>query len=70
VRHRWRTDIGLALQPSGLIASDGFATVCVAIAHASGVDEWQRRFDMRSDDVWDFAGTMALDALRQHLVSA
>jgi hypothetical protein len=53
-----------------LIASDGFATVCVAIAHASGVDEWQRRFDMRSDDVWDFAGTMALDALRQHLASA
>lgn len=67
VRHRWRTDIGLALQPSGLIASDGFATVCLAIAHAGGVDEWQRRFDMRSDDVWDFAGTMALDALRQYL---
>ncbi len=67
VRYRWRTDIGLALQPSGSIASDGFATVCVAIAHAGGVDEWRRRFDMRSDDVWDFAGTVALDALRQHL---
>jgi competence/damage-inducible protein CinA-like protein len=69
VRHQWRADIGLALQPSSVIASDGFATVCVAIAHDGGVDEWRRRFDMRSEDVWDFAGTMALDALRQHLVA-
>lgn len=69
VRHQWRADIGLALQPSSIIAPDGFATVCVAIAHDGGVDEWRRRFDMRSEDVWDFAGTMALDALRQHLAA-
>ncbi|MDW8212787.1 MAG: CinA family nicotinamide mononucleotide deamidase-related protein [Roseiflexaceae bacterium] len=70
VRHQWRADIGLALQPSSVIASDGFATICVAIAHNGGVDEWRRRFDMRSEDVWDFAGTMAFDALRQHLAAS
>lgn len=69
VRHQWRADIGLALQPSSVIAPDGFATVCMAIAHDGGVNEWRRRFDMRSEDVWDFAGTMALDALRQHLAA-
>jgi hypothetical protein len=70
VRYQWRADIGLALQPSSVIASDGFATICVAIAHDSGVEEWRRRFDMRSEDVWDFVGTMAFDALRQHLAAS
>ncbi|MGB9752892.1 competence/damage-inducible protein A [Roseiflexus castenholzii] len=69
VRHQWRADIGLALQPSSVIAADGFATMCVAIAHDGGVNEWRRRFDMRSEDVWDFAGTMAFDALRQYLAA-
>ncbi|MFQ3633706.1 CinA family nicotinamide mononucleotide deamidase-related protein [Roseiflexus sp.] len=69
VRHQWRADIGLALQPSSVIAPDGFATICVAIAHDGGVHEWRRRFDMQSEDVWDFAGTMALDALRLHLAA-
>lgn len=69
VRSQWRADIGLALQPASAPGSDGFTLMSAALAHAGGVSEWYRRFDAGSDDVWDFAGTMALDGLRQYLAA-
>lgn len=67
VRGQWRSDIGLALQPASAPGADGFLMVGVALAHDDGVEEWSRRFDAGSDDIWDFAGTLALDALREYL---
>jgi hypothetical protein len=67
-RDRWRTALALAVQPASAPAADGFTTVCMALAHAGGVASTARRFDMRSDEGWEFVGTVALDMLRLYLV--
>jgi nicotinamide-nucleotide amidase len=66
-RDRWRTTLGLGVQPASAAGPDGFTAVAVAIADANGVHEEVRRFDLRSDEALEFIGTFALDALRQHL---
>jgi len=39
----------------------------VALAHNGGIAEASRRFDLRLDEGWEFAGTLALDLVRRHL---
>jgi hypothetical protein len=67
-RDRWRADLALGVQSASAPGDDGFTVVAVALAHAGGVREWQRRYDLNLDDGWEFIGTMALDALRQYLL--
>ena len=68
VRDRWRADLALGVQTASAPDEDGFTTVVVALAHAAGVLEWSRRYDLNLDEGWEFIATMALDALRQHLL--
>jgi nicotinamide-nucleotide amidase len=70
VRDRWRADVALGVQTASLPDADGFTIVVVALAHANGVGEWTRRYDLNLDENWDFIATMALDALRQHLLGS
>lgn len=67
-RDRWRADIALGVQPASAPDADGFTIVCVALAHAAGALEADRRYDLRTDEGWDFVGTLALDLLRRYLV--
>ena len=50
------------------LPEDGFTLVVVALAHAGGVREWTRRYDLNLDEGWEFIATMALDSLRRHLL--
>jgi competence/damage-inducible protein CinA-like protein len=68
VRDRWRANLALGVQAASAPDDDGFTTVVVALAHAGGVHEWTRRYDLNLDEGWEFIATMALDALRQHLL--
>jgi nicotinamide-nucleotide amidase len=68
VRDRWRADLALGVQTASAPDEDGFTLVAVALAHAGGVREWARRYDLNLDEGWEFIATMALDALRQHLL--
>jgi competence/damage-inducible protein CinA-like protein len=68
VRDRWRSDVALGVQTASTPDDDGFTLVVVALAHAGGVREWARRYDLNLDEGWEFIATMALDALRQHLL--
>jgi competence/damage-inducible protein CinA-like protein len=70
VRDRWRADLALGVQAASAPGDDGFTTVAVALAHPGGVRESQRRYDLNLEDGWEFVGTLALDALRQHLLGA
>jgi hypothetical protein len=67
-RDRWRADLALGVQAASTPGDDGFTAVAVALTHAGGVREWQRRYDLNLDDGWEFIGTLALDALRQFLL--
>jgi competence/damage-inducible protein CinA-like protein len=69
-RDRWRTDLGLAIQPADEPAPDGFTTVCVALEDGDGFVEASRRFDLNTDDAWEFVGTLALETLRSHLIGS
>jgi competence/damage-inducible protein CinA-like protein len=66
-RDRWRSDLALGVQPASAPGADGFTAVFVALAHRAGMLEASRRYDLRLDEGWDFAGTLALDLLRQYL---
>jgi nicotinamide-nucleotide amidase len=68
VRDRWRADLALGVQAASAPDGDGFTLVVVALAHAGGVRELTRRYDLNLDEGWEFIATMALDALRQHLL--
>jgi competence/damage-inducible protein CinA-like protein len=68
VRDRWRADLALSVQTASAPDEDGFTTVVVALAHDGGVRQWTRRYDLNLDEGWEFIATMALDALRQHLL--
>lgn len=67
VRERWGTDLGIGVQAATAPGADNFTTIAVAIAHADGVQESHRRYDLNLDDGWDVVGTQTLDALRQLL---
>jgi competence/damage-inducible protein CinA-like protein len=67
-REQWRATFALGVQPASSAGPDGFTLVAVALAHDRGIAEAQRRFDLRGDEGWEFVGTLALDALRQHLL--
>lgn len=67
VRDRWRSSVGLAVQPAGLPGADGFTTVAAALAHPGGALEASRRYDLRSDEAWEFVSTMALELLKEYL---
>jgi nicotinamide-nucleotide amidase len=66
-RDRWRSDLALGVQPASAPGADGFTTVFVALAHRGGIIEASRRYDLRLDEGWEFAGTLALDVMRRHL---
>ncbi len=67
VRDRWRSDLALGVQPASAPGADGFTAVFVALAHRGGIIEASRRYDLRLDEGWEFAGTLALDVARRHL---
>ena len=66
-RDRWRSDLALGVQPASAPGADGFTAVFVALAHRGGMIEASRRYDLRLDEGWEFAGTLALDVARRHL---
>jgi nicotinamide-nucleotide amidase len=66
-RDRWRSDLALGVQPASAAAEDGFTAVFVALAHRGGITEASRRYDLRLDEGWEFAGTLALDLAQQYL---
>ncbi len=66
VRARWRTDLAIGVQ-AGPQASDGFSAVYLALAHAGGMEIWERRIELASEEGWNFAATLALDELRRFL---
>ena len=66
-RDRWRSDLALGVQPASAPGADGFTAVFVALAHRGGIIEASRRYDLRLDEGWEFAGTLALDVARRHL---
>jgi competence/damage-inducible protein CinA-like protein len=68
VLDRWRSDLALGVQPASNPGDDGFTLVAIALAHAGGIREWSRRYDLNLDEGWEFIGTLALDALRQFLL--
>jgi competence/damage-inducible protein CinA-like protein len=68
VLDRWRADLALGVQAASAPGDDGFTNVAVALAYPGGVREWQRRYDLNVEEGWEFIGTLALDALRQHLL--
>ncbi|HJZ47368.1 MAG TPA: competence/damage-inducible protein A, partial [Roseiflexaceae bacterium] len=67
VRDRWRSDLALGVQPATAPGTDGFTAVFVALAHRDGMSEASRRYDLRLDEGWEFAGTLALDLVRRYL---
>ena len=67
-RDRWRSDLALGVQPASAPGADGFTAVFVALAHRGGIIETSRRYDLRLDEGWEFAGTLALDVARRYLV--
>ncbi|MFL5804617.1 MAG: competence/damage-inducible protein A [Roseiflexaceae bacterium] len=68
VLDRWRADLALGVQAASAPGDDGFTNVALALAHPGGMREWRRRYDLNLEDGWEFIGTLALDALRQHLL--
>ncbi|HEU5101170.1 MAG TPA: CinA family nicotinamide mononucleotide deamidase-related protein [Roseiflexaceae bacterium] len=66
-RERWRSDLALGVQPASGPGADGFTAVFVALAHSGGIAEASRRYDLRLEEGWEFAGTLALDLARRHL---
>jgi hypothetical protein len=42
--------------------------VFVALAHHGGMIEAARHYDLRLDEGWEFAGTLALDVERGYLL--
>jgi competence/damage-inducible protein CinA-like protein len=67
-RDRWRSDLALGVQPASTPGADGFTAVFVALAHSGGIAEGSRRCDLRLEEGWEFAGTLALDLARRHLL--
>jgi nicotinamide-nucleotide amidase len=67
-RDRWRSDLALGVQPASAAGADGFTAVFAALAHNGGITEASRRFDLRLDEGWEFAGTLALDLARRYLL--
>jgi nicotinamide-nucleotide amidase len=66
-RDRWRSDLALGVQPASAPSADGFTVVFVALADRGGIIEASRRYDLRLDEGWEFAGTLALDMARRHV---
>jgi competence/damage-inducible protein CinA-like protein len=66
VRGRWRTDLAIGVI-AGPLAADGFSSVYLTLAHAGGVELWERRIELASEEGWSFAATLALDELRRFL---
>lgn len=66
-REHWRAALALGVQPASAPGPDGFTMIAVALAHTGGIVESSRRFDLALDDGWEFAGTLALEVLRQYL---
>jgi nicotinamide-nucleotide amidase len=67
VRDRWRADLGVGVQPGAAVDANGFTTVYLALAHAGGVEEWERPAELGSEEGWSFVATTALDNLRRFL---
>jgi hypothetical protein len=66
VRARWRTDLAIGAI-AGPLATDGFSSVYLTLAHAGGIELWERRIELASEEGWSFAATLALDELRRFL---
>lgn len=66
-RDRWRSDIALGVQASSFADERGFTPVALVLAHAGGIVQQTRTFDLNTSDGWTFVGTFAIDTLRQFL---
>ncbi len=67
VRDRWRTTVGLGIQPASSPDADGFTAVCIVLAHENGQEETIGRYELSMEEAWEFVATTALDMLRQYL---
>lgn len=67
-RERWRADFGLGVQAASTPDARGYTLVAAALAHAGGVEEWSRHYDLRFEEGWEFVGTLALDGLRRFVL--
>jgi hypothetical protein len=68
-RDHFGSSLGVGVQPAGTPGSDNFTQVTVALAHADGVHEWTRGYDLNIEDNWQFVGTTALDGIRTYLTN-
>lgn len=66
-REQWHADLGIAMLAAGEAGSDGFTEVRIALAYANGIEIWERRVEMASEEGWSFAATTAMDQLRHWL---
>jgi nicotinamide-nucleotide amidase len=69
VRQRYAAGLGVAHYAAGGPGADGFTMVRIAVAHAGGVEEFERRAELASSEGWGFVATSALDSLRHMLAS-
>lgn len=68
-REHFGSSLGVGVQHAGAPGSDNFTQVTVALAHADGVLEWTRGYDLNIEDNWQFIGTTALDGIRTYLMN-
>jgi competence/damage-inducible protein CinA-like protein len=68
VKHRWRSDLALSLQPVAQPDANGFSAVCLSLVFSSGSSSKTLYYDLREAEGWDVIGTLALDMLRRHLL--
>jgi competence/damage-inducible protein CinA-like protein len=69
-RARCAADLGLGVRAAGAPGPDGFTTVWIGLAHAGGVEEWERHAELAAEEGWGFVATSALDGLRRFLGEA
>lgn len=66
-REQWKADLGIAMLAAGNPGSDGFTEIRIALAYDRGVEIWERKVELASNEGWSFAATTAMDQLRHWL---
>ncbi len=65
VRTHFAANLGLATCAAGTADEAGFTQVYLALAHANGIEEFERRAELASEEGWGFVATTALDEMRR-----
>ena len=66
-RTHFTANLGLATCAAGTSDGAGFTIVSIALAHANGVEEFERSAELGSEEGWGFVATTALDEVRRSI---